>query len=329
MSHSLIAPPAVPVVLPLRLAHARWDSDWPEEVIRRVGLEDRVRHRPAELSGRQEQRVAIARALVARPEVVFCDEPTRALDSRTAAEVLGLLREAVDTGGQTVVMVTHDPVAASYADRVVFLADGRVVDDVAAPGAEAIAERLARLGGRAGRGHGHDQARLADARPSSHAGGRDVAALLYGAAVLTACGVLLESALRYHGVPQQYGASPVVVAATELTLAQGSSDSLTVDGYPLPEGGRVAASLAGRIAAVPGVGSVGGWAPCVACGITVHSAGGWPSGAIGSRLPGLGGPRRAVSPRYGPGRRLAGVRRRSRACRCRSAEAGRRDSASG
>jgi putative ABC transport system ATP-binding protein len=136
------------VLLPLRLAHSRWDKEWPEEIIQRVGLEDRVRHRPAELSGGQEQRVAIARALVARPEVIFCDEPTGALDSGTAADVLGLLREAVDTGRQTVVMVTHDPVAASYADRVVFLADGTIVDDIAASSAGAIAERLARLGGR-------------------------------------------------------------------------------------------------------------------------------------------------------------------------------------
>ena len=140
------------VLLPLRLAHARWDCGWPEEVIRRVGLQDRVGHRPTELSGGQEQRVAIARALVARPEVVFCDEPTGALDSSAAAEVLRLLREAVDTGGQTIVIVTHDPIAASYADRVVFLADGRIADDATAPSAEAIAERLARLGGRARRG---------------------------------------------------------------------------------------------------------------------------------------------------------------------------------
>jgi putative ABC transport system ATP-binding protein len=139
------------VLLPLRLAHARWDSGWPDEIIRRVGLADRARHRPAELSGGQEQRVAIARALVARPAVIFCDEPTGALDSGTAADVLGLLREAVDAGGQTVVMVTHDPVAASYADRVLFLADGTIADDLAAPGASAIAERLARLGGRAPR----------------------------------------------------------------------------------------------------------------------------------------------------------------------------------
>jgi putative ABC transport system ATP-binding protein len=140
------------VLLPLRLARARWDKQWPEEIIRRVGLADRARHRPAELSGGQEQRVAIARALVARPEVIFCDEPTGALDSGTAADVLGLLREAVDTGHQTVVMVTHDPVAASYADRVVFLTDGMIVEDVEAPGAAAIAGRLARLGGRVSRG---------------------------------------------------------------------------------------------------------------------------------------------------------------------------------
>jgi len=137
------------VVLPLRLARTRWDRRWAEEIIRRVGLQDRANHRPAELSGGQEQRVAIARALVARPEVIFCDEPTGALDSATAADVLELLREAVDTGRQTVVMVTHDPIAASYADRVVFLADGTIADDVAAPGALAIAERLARLRGRA------------------------------------------------------------------------------------------------------------------------------------------------------------------------------------
>jgi len=140
------------VLLPLRLAHERWDSGWPDEIIRRVGLEDRARYRPAELSGGQEQRVAIARALVTRPEVIFCDEPTGALDSGTAADVLGLLREAVATGQRTVVMVTHDPVAASYADRVLFLADGRIVDDVAAPGTGVIAERLTRLGGRAPRG---------------------------------------------------------------------------------------------------------------------------------------------------------------------------------
>ena len=115
------------VVLPLRLAHARWDKQWPEEVIRRVGLADRVRHRPAELSGGQEQRVAIARALVAAPEVAFADEPTAALDPATAATVLGLLRRAVDDLGQTVVVVTHSPDVAAWADRVLHLDRGRVV----------------------------------------------------------------------------------------------------------------------------------------------------------------------------------------------------------
>ena len=134
------------VVLPLRLAHARWDKEWPEEIIRRVGLEDRVRHRPAELSGGQEQRVAIARALVARPEVIFCDEPTGALDSSAAADVLGLLREAVDTGRQTVVMVTHDPVAASYTGRVVFLADGRIAGGLDQPTPGSVLDAMKNLG---------------------------------------------------------------------------------------------------------------------------------------------------------------------------------------
>ena len=133
------------VLLPARLAGRRIDRRWLAEVLQRVGLEGRLRHRPAELSGGQQQRVAIARALVVRPEVTFCDEPTGALDSQTAAGVLDLLREAVDREGQTVVMVTHDPVAASYADRVVFLADGVVVHDVPAPGVAAIAEMLAEV----------------------------------------------------------------------------------------------------------------------------------------------------------------------------------------
>ena len=132
------------ILLPSRLAGTRVDRRRLAEVIARVGLEGRLRHRPAQLSGGEQQRVAIARALSVRPAVIFCDEPTGALDTGTAAQVLGLLREAVDRDGATVVMVTHDPVAASYADRVLMLADGRVVDDRQGAPAEEIAERLGR-----------------------------------------------------------------------------------------------------------------------------------------------------------------------------------------
>jgi putative ABC transport system ATP-binding protein len=133
------------ITLPLRLAGARPDRGWLLEVVERVGLGERLEHRPAALSGGQQQRVAIARALATRPEVIFCDEPTGALDTRTAADVLTLLRAVVDEHGQTVVMVTHDPVAASYADRVMVLADGRIVADLPQPGAARIAEHLASL----------------------------------------------------------------------------------------------------------------------------------------------------------------------------------------
>ncbi|MEU4234075.1 ABC transporter ATP-binding protein [Nonomuraea sp. NPDC026600] len=134
------------ITLPLRLAGVRTDRAWLDEVVSKVGLEGRTGHRPAQLSGGQQQRVAIARALVTRPEVVFGDEPTGALDTMTARDVLTLLREIVDGTGQTVVMVTHDPVAASYADAVLFLADGRIVDSLAVPTAERVAERMTRLG---------------------------------------------------------------------------------------------------------------------------------------------------------------------------------------
>ncbi|MER5620449.1 ABC transporter ATP-binding protein [Streptosporangium sp. NPDC002544] len=134
------------ITLPLRLAGVRPDQAWLSEVVNRVGLEGRTTHRPAQLSGGQQQRVAIARALVTRPEVVFGDEPTGALDTMTAREVLGLLRDVVSVMGQTVVMVTHDPVAASYADTVLFLADGRIVDTMAAPTADKVAVRMTHLG---------------------------------------------------------------------------------------------------------------------------------------------------------------------------------------
>ncbi|MFI6981895.1 ABC transporter ATP-binding protein [Embleya sp. NPDC050154] len=134
------------ITLPLRFAGKRADRRRIAEVIARVGLTDRARHRPHELSGGQQQRVAIARALAVRPAVLFADEPTGALDTRTAAEVLGLLRESVRTDGQTIVMVTHDPIAASFADHVVFLADGRIADRLDAPIVDAIAERMTHLG---------------------------------------------------------------------------------------------------------------------------------------------------------------------------------------
>jgi putative ABC transport system ATP-binding protein len=133
------------VTLPLRLAGRRADERDVAEVLERVGLSDRRRHRPSELSGGQQQRVALARALVTQPEVLFADEPTGALDLRTGKEVLGLFREAVDVLGQTVVMVTHDPTAASYADSVLFLADGRIVDGLRNPTAEVVAERMTAL----------------------------------------------------------------------------------------------------------------------------------------------------------------------------------------
>ncbi|MFD7687635.1 ABC transporter ATP-binding protein [Streptomyces sp. NPDC059781] len=133
------------VALPLRLAGRRVPRARIREALHQVGLGDRARHRPAELSGGQQQRVALARALVTRPEVLFADEPTGALDSRTGHEVLTLLRGMVDRGGQTVVMVTHDPVAAARADRVVFLVDGRVHGELTGAGADTVAARMTGL----------------------------------------------------------------------------------------------------------------------------------------------------------------------------------------
>jgi putative ABC transport system ATP-binding protein len=132
--------------LPLDLAGRAVDQKWFDRVVAAVGLADRLDHTPAQLSGGQQQRVAAARALVSRPEIVFADEPTGALDSRSGAELLGFLRRAVDEFGQTIVMVTHDPVAASYADRVVFLADGRIVDEMTAPTSAAVLDAMKRLG---------------------------------------------------------------------------------------------------------------------------------------------------------------------------------------
>ncbi|PPK68313.1 ABC transporter ATP-binding protein [Actinokineospora auranticolor] len=134
------------ITLPLRLAGREADPGWLREVATRVGITDRLGHRPAELSGGQQQRVAIARALVTRPEVLLADEPTGALDTRTGKQVLELLRGLVDTTGQTVLMVTHDPVAASYAHSVLFLADGRLAGSLVSPTPEKVADRMTHLG---------------------------------------------------------------------------------------------------------------------------------------------------------------------------------------
>ncbi|WP_424863754.1 ABC transporter ATP-binding protein [Streptomyces sp. MMS24-I29] len=130
------------ITLPMDIAGRRADKEWLHTVVETVGLSERLTHRPHQLSGGQQQRVAVARALASKPEIVFADEPTGNLDSRSGAEVLGFLRDSVRLLGRTVVMVTHDPVAASYAGRVVFLADGCIVDDMADPTADRALERM-------------------------------------------------------------------------------------------------------------------------------------------------------------------------------------------
>ncbi len=134
------------ITLPSRLARRRPDPEWLATLVATVGLGDRLTHRPSELSGGQQQRVAVARALASQPTVVFADEPTGNLDSRSGAEILRLLRSAVDDLAQTIVMVTHDPNAAAHADRVVFLADGRVVDEMGHPSADRVLERMKAFG---------------------------------------------------------------------------------------------------------------------------------------------------------------------------------------
>jgi len=134
------------IVLPLALGGRRGDADWIEQVIDTVGLRDRLSHKPSELSGGQQQRVAVARALACQPSVIFADEPTGNLDSNSGGEILDFMRRAVDEHAQTIVMVTHDPNAAARADRAVFLADGRIVADMADPSAERILDTMKSLG---------------------------------------------------------------------------------------------------------------------------------------------------------------------------------------
>ena len=133
------------ITLPLDIAGRDIDHEWYARVVDTIGLRDRLGHRPSELSGGQQQRVAGARALVSQPEIVFADEPTGNLDSRSSAELLGFLRDAVSSYGQTIVMVTHDANAAGNADRIVFLADGRVVDEMRDPTADRVLDRLKSL----------------------------------------------------------------------------------------------------------------------------------------------------------------------------------------
>jgi putative ABC transport system ATP-binding protein len=135
------------ITLPMMLAGRKGDPAWIAKVVEVMGIGDRLEHRPAELSGGQQQRVAVARALASRPAIIFADEPTGNLDSRSGAEVLAFMRRAVDDMNQTIVMVTHDPTAASHADRIVFLADGRIVDEMFEPTAERVLERMKRFGG--------------------------------------------------------------------------------------------------------------------------------------------------------------------------------------
>ena len=135
------------ITLPIDIAGEKVDPSWIDEVVGTVGLTDRLTHHPAELSGGQQQRVAAARALASRPEIVFADEPTGNLDSRAGNELLEFLRKAVQAYGQTILMVTHDPAAAAFSDRVLFLQDGRIASEMADPTADTVLDRMKELGG--------------------------------------------------------------------------------------------------------------------------------------------------------------------------------------
>ncbi len=134
------------ITLPMDLGGVKPDQEWLDTVIDKMNLRNRLSHRPSELSGGQQQRVAVARALASRPQIIFADEPTGNLDSKTGAEILAFMKHAVTDLHQTIVMVTHDPVAAAYADRVIFLADGKVVDEIENPTSELVLDRMKRLG---------------------------------------------------------------------------------------------------------------------------------------------------------------------------------------
>jgi putative ABC transport system ATP-binding protein len=135
------------ILLPLSIGGKDPDQDWYDQVLDTVGLRDRLTHLPSELSGGQQQRVAAARALVSQPEIIFADEPSGNLDSKSGSELMGFMRRAVTEFGQTIVMVTHDPITAAYSDRIIFLEDGKIVDEMSDPTADAVLDRLKSLGG--------------------------------------------------------------------------------------------------------------------------------------------------------------------------------------
>jgi putative ABC transport system ATP-binding protein len=161
------------ITLPMDIAGTKVDREWLDRIVDTMGLRDRLGHRPNQLSGGQQQRVACARALASRPSIVFADEPTGNLDSRASAEILGFLRRSVDEFGQSVVIVTHDAVAAGYADRALFLADGQIVDEMPDPSAEAVLDRMKGFDGAGPGGAGSGSERPGGDGPGSERSGRD------------------------------------------------------------------------------------------------------------------------------------------------------------
>ncbi len=226
----------------------------------RVGLGGKHKSRPGELSGGQQQRVAIARALVARPAVIFADEPTGALDTQTAADVLELLREPVRTQGQTVVMVTHDPVAASYADQVVFLADGVLAGSMLSPTAEQVADRMTHLGARAAccprrqgpQLGGGPMMRLAVRTLRYRKGGfvATFVAVVFGTAIVIACGGLMETGIRSNVAPERLAAAPIVVTGKPSRIWSGPTRTPIA---PLPNRSAIDETVATKIRSLEGV----------------------------------------------------------------------------
>lgn len=207
------------ILLPLAIAGRKPDAQWYKTVVQTVDLESRLTHKPTELSGGQQQRVACARALVSRPDIIFADEPTGNLDSRSSAEVLGFLRRSVDEFGQTIVMVTHDPVAASYADRALFLADGKIVADLESPTREAVLEMMAGLDPRshqpATAGASSSEKSLSSASSVPQASAVDVAAAEAETAVLPVAGLAPSSEAPSSTPP----ATPPAVPPTSVAAA--------------------------------------------------------------------------------------------------------------